>query len=431
VQTGPRGHTHKKETDMAHDVMVIGAGIVGISTAIHLLRRGQSVVLVDKNRPGLETSFGNAGIIQREGVRPHAFPRDLATLMQVGLQMSTAARYDPLALPRFAPALMRYWWESSPGHYAHVVKSYAPLIARSIEEHADLIAASGAEDLVVKKGWFLIFRSERALRDEAAKAKTDLELYDIHHRVVDGSEFAQIEPDLRETLAGAIHWTDPWTIRNPGALVGKYFDLFTSMGGEFLAGEAKGLEQDGDGWSASIEGKRYRARQAVITLGPWAPDVLDPLGYRLPLFVKRGYHMHYKPEDGATLNNWMIDAEVGYCLAPMDMGIRLTTGAEFAMRDAAPTPIQLGKAERVARALFPLGERLDPQPWKGARPCTPDMMPIIGPAPRHRGLWVGVGHAHHGFTLGPATGHLLAQAMTGEKPSIDIRPFAMERFGTV
>jgi D-amino-acid dehydrogenase len=200
------------------------------------------------------------------------------------------------------------------------------------------------------------------------------------------------------------------------------------MGGQFLAGEAKGLEQDGDGWSISVSGTRHKAREAVITLGPWAPEALDPLGYRLPLFVKRGYHMHYGAQGDAKLNNWMIDAEVGYCLAPMEKGIRLTTGAEFALRDAAPTPIQLGRAERTARALFPLGERLDPQPWKGARPCTPDMMPIIGPAPRHRGLWVGIGHAHHGFTLGPATGHLLAQAMTGEKPAIDITPFAMERF---
>jgi D-amino-acid dehydrogenase len=413
---------------MAQDVLVIGAGIVGISTAIHLLRRGRSVLLIDKNQPGRETSFGNAGIIQREGVRPHAFPRDLATLMQVGLHLSTAARYDPLALPRFAPALLRYWWESSPNHYAHVVKSYAPLIGRSIEEHADLIAASGAEDLIVKKGWFLIFRTEHALEDEAAKAKTDLELYGVNHRVVDGAEFAQIEPDLTEKLAGAIHWTDPWTVRDPGALVGKYFELCKSMGGQFLAGEAKGLEQDGDGWSISVSGTRHKAREAVITLGPWAPEALDPLGYRLPLFVKRGYHMHYGAQGDAKLNNWMIDAEVGYCLAPMEKGIRLTTGAEFALRDAAPTPIQLGRAERTARALFPLGERLDPQPWKGARPCTPDMMPIIGPAPRHRGLWVGIGHAHHGFTLGPATGHLLAQAMTGEKPAIDITPFAMERF---
>ncbi len=99
---------------MAQDVIVIGAGIVGVSTAIHLLRRGRSVLLIDKNAPGRETSFGNAGIIQREGVRPHAFPRDLATLMQVGLHLSTAARYDPFALPKVTPALMRYWWESSP-----------------------------------------------------------------------------------------------------------------------------------------------------------------------------------------------------------------------------------------------------------------------------------------------------------------------------
>ncbi|MEQ8447753.1 MAG: FAD-binding oxidoreductase [Pelagibacterium sp.] len=413
---------------MAQDVIVIGGGIVGVSTAIHLLRRGRSVLLVDKNTPGRETSFGNAGIIQREGVRPHAFPRDLATLMQVGLHLSTAARYDPFALPRVTPALMRYWWKSSPNHYSHVVRSYAPLIARSIDEHSDLIAASGAEDLVIKKGWYLAFRTAEKLKAEAAKAKKDHELYGINHRVVDGAEMAQIEPDFTERLAGAIHWTDPWTIRNPGALVAKYFELYKSMGGRFLGGEATGLEQDGDDWAITVADTRYTAREVVVTLGPWAPEVLEPLGYRLPLFVKRGYHMHYGTQGDAKLNNWLIDAEVGYCLAPMEQGVRLTTGAEFALRDAAPTPVQLGRAEGRARALFPLGERLDPQPWKGARPCTPDMMPIIGPAPKHRGLWVGIGHAHHGFTLGPATGHLLAQAMTGEKPAIDIAPFGMDRF---
>jgi D-amino-acid dehydrogenase len=115
-------------------------------------------------------------------------------------------------------------------------------------------------------------------------------------------------------------------------------------------------------------------------------------------------------------------------MAPMTNGIRITTGAEFALRDAAPTPVQLAKAEAKAREIFPLGERVDPQPWKGARPCTPDMMPIIGKAPRHNGLYVGIGHAHHGFTLGPATGELLAQTMTGEDTAINIKPFRMERF---
>lgn len=413
---------------MKYDVIVLGAGIVGVSTAIHLTRRGRSVLLVDKREPGRETSFGNAGIIQREGVRPHAFPRDLAMLMQVGLHLSTAARYDPFALPRVTPPLLRYWWESSPSHYRKIVKSYAPLIGLSIDEHADLIAASGAESLVVKKGWLLGFRNEGKLRSEEIKAQQDHELYGVNHTLLSGDDVAAMEPDFRMKLAGAIHWTDPWTIKDPGGLVAAYFEYFKSLGGQFEQGAAKNLQQSADGWTAEIGGAAVSAREAVVALGPWAPEVLEPLGYRLPLFVKRGYHMHYGTEGGATLNNWIIDADVGYLLAPMTRGIRLTTGAEFALRDAAPTPVQIGRAESAAREIFPLGERLDPQPWKGARPCTPDMMPIIGPAPKHRGLWAGIGHAHHGFTLGPATGHLLAQAMTGEKPAIDIAPFGMERF---
>jgi D-amino-acid dehydrogenase len=138
--------------------------------------------------------------------------------------------------------------------------------------------------------------------------------------------------------------------------------------------------------------------------------------------------MHYGAEQGAQLNNWVLDAERGYFLAPMLRGIRLTTGAEFAHRDAPKTPVQLTRAERVAREFFPLAERRDEEPWMGARPCTPDMMPIIGKAPRHEGLWFAFGHAHHGMTLGPVTGRALAEAMLGEKTVIDIKPYRPHRF---
>ncbi|PXA99792.1 amino acid dehydrogenase [Nostoc sp. 3335mG] len=412
------------------DALILGAGIVGIATGINLLKRGRSVTLVDKSEPGHETSFGNAGIIQREGVRPHPFPRDLHTLMQVGLHLSTAARYEPLALPRIAPPLLKYWWASSPEHYRQVVDNYAPLIARSIVTHAALIAEAGpdAEKLISREGWYLAFRTPEKLHREAEKAIGDRERFDIHHRLVEWPELKTIEPSLLGGLAGAIHWTDPWTVRDPGALVHEYFELFERLGGQFVRGEADGLSESGGSWSTRVDGKTHAAREAVIALGPWAPEVLDRLGYRLPLFVKRGYHMHYHPAEGATLNHLLLDAEVGYVIAPMARGIRLTTGAEFALRDAAPTPIQLGKAEAAAREIFPLGGRVDPQPWKGARPCTPDMMPIISRAPKHRGLYVGIGHAHHGFTLGPATGELLAQMMTGEATAIDVKPFRMERF---
>ena len=170
------------------------------------------------------------------------------------------------------------------------------------------------------------------------------------------------------------------------------------------------------------------ARDAVIALGPWSDTLTHALGYDLPLAVKRGYHMHYRAAGRAVLNTPMLDTERGYFLAPMRRGIRLTTGAEFALRDAIRTPVQLGRAEPIARDLFPLAERLDMEPWMGSRPCTPDMMPVIGPAPHHAKLWFAFGHAHHGLTLGPVTGRLIAEMVCGEKPFVDPAPYRADRF---
>jgi D-amino-acid dehydrogenase len=166
----------------------------------------------------------------------------------------------------------------------------------------------------------------------------------------------------------------------------------------------------------------------VIALGPWADVATRALGYDLPLAVKRGYHMHYRAAGEAKLNHPMLDTERGYMLAPMRRGIRLTTGAEFALRDAIRTPVQLGRAEPIARDLFPLAERLDTEAWMGARPCTPDMLPVIGPAPRHKNLFFAFGHAHHGLTLGAVTGRLIAELVTGETPFVDPAPFSASRF---
>ena len=170
------------------------------------------------------------------------------------------------------------------------------------------------------------------------------------------------------------------------------------------------------------------AREVVVALGPWSDDVFRPLGYQVPLAVKRGYHMHYGVKGNATLGHSMRDADGGFTLAPMRRGVRLTTGVEFANRDAPPSPVQLARDEPLARELFPLTERLEPEPWMGCRPCLPDMVPVICKGERHQGLWFAFGHAHHGFTLGPVTGRLLAEMMTGEQPFTDPSPYAAVRF---
>jgi D-amino-acid dehydrogenase len=165
----------------------------------------------------------------------------------------------------------------------------------------------------------------------------------------------------------------------------------------------------------------------VIALGPWAREAVQRLGYRLPLFVKRGYHREYQYLPGGVLNRPVLDVDVGYLLAPMRRGTRLTTGAEFAHLASPVNEAQLKGTEAVARELIALGERLDREPWMGARPCTPDMKPVIGRAPRHENLWFAFGHCHQGLTLGPVTGRLVAELMVGEKPFVDPHPFGVER----
>jgi D-amino-acid dehydrogenase len=149
---------------------------------------------------------------------------------------------------------------------------------------------------------------------------------------------------------------------------------------------------------------------------------------RLPLAVKRGYHQHFRPRGNAGLTRPVVDAELGYCVAPMEQGLRLTTGAEFAPRDAPPTPAQLDRLLPAARELFPLGEAVEAKPWMGSRPCFADSRPVIGRAPSHPGLWLNYGHAHWGLTLGPVSGRLLAEMMTGATAFCDPAPYAAERF---
>jgi D-amino-acid dehydrogenase len=410
---------------MKSDAVVLGAGIVGISVALHLQARGRSVALVDRRGAAEETSFGNAGLIQREGVYPYGFPHDFGALLRYGMNRTIDAHYHPSALPDLVPFLWKYWKHSRRERHAEIARVYARLIEHCVAEHEALAAQAGAEPFLRRKGWMRVFRTERE-RDlrfaEAARWRAE---FGIRFSALGSKELQEKEPHLAPVLSGALHWTDPVSVIDPQGLALAYLKLFETRGGRFLQGNAASLEQ---GWSVrTIEGK-VEAKEVVVALGPWADVVTRALGYDLPLAVKRGYHMHYRAAGKATLNHPVLDTERGYMLAPMQRGIRLTTGAEFALRDAIRTPVQLGRAEPVARDLFPLAERLDTEPWMGARPCTPDMLPIIGKAPNHANLWFAFGHAHHGLTLGPVTGRLIGEMMAGETPFVDPAPYRPERF---
>lgn len=410
------------------EVVVVGAGAVGVSVALHLRLRGHEVLLLDRSGPGRGASFGNAGIIQREAVVPYAFPRAPRRLAAALLRRGADISYHAAALPATAGPLLRYWWHSAPARHRRIAAAYAGLIARSLEEHGRLLALAGAEELVRKDGWLDACRTAAGLAESAALAAANARDFGIESRVLDGAGLARLEPHLLEPMAGAIHWTDTWTVRDPGGLVEAHAGALVARGGRLARAEVRGLARDGAGWRLDLAEGRLRTEAVVLATGAWSAGLTRALGYRLPLFVKRGYHMHYAPDPDRPLHHWLADLETGYVLAPMTAGIRLTTGAELALQHAPATPVQLARAEAVARRLFPLGPRLDPAPWLGSRPCTADMLPVIGPAPRHPGLWFAFGHGHQGLTLGPVTGRLVAELLTGEAPCVDPTPFSPERF---
>ncbi|MFD1745949.1 NAD(P)/FAD-dependent oxidoreductase [Rhizobium helianthi] len=413
---------------MSADVIVLGAGIIGVSTAVHLVKRGKSVVLVDRRGPGEETSYGNAGLIQREGVVPYGFPQQLGMILRYSLNNRIDAHYHLGALPSVARFLATYWWNSNVSRHQVIARAYAPLIEHSISEHDSLIQEAGASHLIRKDGWTEAFRTKAKQDAEVKEAERLKREYGLNFIVHDARSLADKEPHLSSDFVGGLSWVEPWSVLDPHALTLAYVKLFESLGGRFIHGDATSLRQKGSGWEVMTEEGAVTGKDAVIALGPWSDTVTKPLGYRFLVGVKRGYHMHYAPRDNAVLNGWTMDAERGYFLAPMSQGIRLTTGAEFATRDAPKTPVQLERAEAVARTVFPLAERLDKEPWMGARPCTPDMMPVIGKAPRHNGLWFAFGHSHHGLTLGPVTGRVIAESICGEKPFMDITPYRPDRF---
>jgi D-amino-acid dehydrogenase len=415
--------------ELKADILVLGAGMVGVGAALHLQQRGRDVILVDRHElAGEETSFGNAGLIECASVFPYMFPRDARRLLQYALNRAPEVRYRWQDLPAFLPWLARYYLASSPVRALHSAMAEMPLIRRSLIEHEALIAEARVPELLRRTGWLKLFRSEQTLShaaDDLERARS----YGVEGEVLDGAAIAAREPHLTGAFAGGVYVPAPGFVPDPGGLAKAYAALLARKGGRCLVGDARTLEQVTGGWRISGPRGAMIAREVVVALGPWSDLVFRPLGYSIPLNVKRGYHLHLAPRGNAVLHHPVLDADLGYLLAPMNRGIRLTTGVEFARRDVPPTPVQLERALPRARALFPLAEAVDAKPWMGARPCLPDMLPVIGKAPRHAGLWFDFGHQHHGLTLGPATGRLLAEMMTGETPFADPTPYAIERFG--
>jgi D-lysine oxidase len=413
---------------VAHaDIIVLGAGIVGTSIALQLAKRGLSVALIDRGGPGEGTSYGNAGIIEGNTIFPPAFPANRGELLRIAFKRAPQANYHLTFLPRIAPWLAAFRAASQPARLLETAQLMRPLFARAVAEHEALVAEAGAARYLVRRGWLKLYRTDAAFAAQARELEL-AEKFGIANVPLGRDAARALEPSLAPVFRRAVHWTGTVSVTNPLALTRAYAARFAAIGGVTLTGDARTLHRVHPYWRVESAAGPLDAGDVVVALGPWTPDVLVPHGIKLPLAAKRGYHRHFRARANAALSRPVLDAEYGYLLAPMEQGIRITTGAEFAARDAAPTPVQFERLLPAAHELFALGEPVELQPWMGSRPCFPDSRPVIGRAPRQRGLWLACGHGHWGLTLGPATGRLVAEMMTGATPFCDPKPYSADRF---
>jgi D-amino-acid dehydrogenase len=247
---------------MGKTCAVIGAGMVGTCTAWHLRQRGHEVVLIDRGPPGQETSFGNAGLIQREAAEPYPFPRELAKIWQVATGQGFDIAWRASALPHVLPRVLAYAWHSQPERHARLALHYGALIAACITEHDTLVHSAGAQDLIDTRGYRKIFRTEAAFERAARDAERLAHTWGIDNRVESSDELARREPALKQTLAGAIHHASTWAVRDPGALVQAYAADFVAHGGQLMRAEVQALEPQAQGWRLRTSSLPARMRYA-------------------------------------------------------------------------------------------------------------------------------------------------------------------------
>jgi D-amino-acid dehydrogenase len=409
------------------NVTVLGAGIVGISCALELQRRGFEVSLLDRRGPGEETSSGNAGVLSYSNITPLASPALLKRLHRLLLNLDDDFLLHYPHLVALLPWLLRFVARCRRDRFLRDGDAMNQLTRASVELHKQWIAEAAAQELLNGPGVLKLYRRrETFLRDELEREL--LQQCAVKYTLLDAHQAAELEPHLKPIFAQAVLIDESLSIRNPQKLCKAYAQMFAAAGGRTVQAEVQGLRQTPSGWEVTTDRSLESTARLVVCLGAWTPQLIGQLGYANPLAIERGYHTVFAPAQGAVLSRPIFDVDASYVMAPMEAGLRVTTGTNMVRRETRPDPRQVARVIPRAREAFPLAEEVLNEPWMGRRPTLPDTLPIIGAAPRHENLWLAFGHSHMGLTMGPITGRLVANALSGAAQPFSLAPCDPARY---
>lgn len=414
---------------MARQVIVIGAGVVGVCCAAYLQRHGLAVTLIDRGGPGEACSSGNAGGFGVGLVAPLATPGTLRRLPRLLLDPRQPLSVALGQLPRLLPWFARFVAASRPDRVAANAAARHELSSRAFEALEPLLSDADARSLVRRDGMLMVYETQKSLQG----ARYGLEIARRHGVVfeeIGGDEARRREPALGPQVRAAVAFPGNGHTVNPRRLVQTIAGRVVAQGGSLRRETVASIEFAEDGTPRVVTDRATHAADAlVLAAGAWSRGFAAALGCDLPVVPERGYHVMI-PSPGVTLRVPVTLSDRNIVLTPMEEGMRITGISEFAALEAPLKPARADAIARQAADFLPGLRTAGMTRWMGPRPATPDSLPIIGPAPRHRAVYFAFGHGHMGLAWSPITGKLIAEMVAGRPPSLDIAPYRPGRFAS-
>jgi D-amino-acid dehydrogenase len=406
-------------------VAVVGAGIVGVCCALHLQHAGHEATLIDPHAPGTATSFGNAGGIVTGSVVPNSTPALRRGIPRILTDPDSPVRLRWSYLPKIAPWLLRFLREGSDTRVRQIAAGLQPLVSRAYEAHCELIALTGADGIVRPVGWLKVFETEAGFAATAYDREI-MAANDVRFDVLNADEIHQLEPPLARRFVKGLLQPDSAFVSSPYRLTESYVAHFVRLGGTVVPDRARGVRPTDRGVELDCERGFLAFDRVVVAAGAWSNQLAGQLGDRVLLDTERGYHLNI---DAPTeLRRPVVFPEMGFVLAPMEDGVRMTSGVELAGLDAPPDFSRIRRLLPHAQQMLPgLSDKVTRQ-WMGYRPSTPDSLPVIGASPHAPRVFYAFGHQHLGLTLSAITGRLVTALINGLPPEVDVTPYRVGRF---
>ncbi|WP_082163449.1 NAD(P)/FAD-dependent oxidoreductase [Caballeronia mineralivorans] len=415
-------------TSTIPDVLVIGAGIVGLACAWSALKEGLTVTLVDRDFDGDRTSHGNAGGIAVTESTPISVPGLFFKASKWLLDPLGPLALDWKHVPSALPWFLEFQRASSPTRFRQISLALAALNNRVYDDLVPMFEDVGAMSTFYRRGAITLYETDEAFYADADEWKLKREL-GVRWRALNQQEVREYEPALAPVFRHGIFLEDWSHIGDPKQLVSQLRGRVNALGARLVEDVVTKLDvSKGDAPAAVLRnGESIHARQVVVATGAWSAALAESVGDRVLLDSERGYNTTL-PQPGIALSREVIFAERKFVATPLDIGIRIGGAAEFAGLKAAPN-------YKRSDALLTLGKRFLPGirdegavQWMGHRPATPDSLPVIGKSPTTANVIYAFGHGHLGLTQCATTGALVADLLVNRTPRTSLEEYSIKRF---